>query len=102
MKSPDEMQELADICEERGDYKKASQLHEKALRLMELRYGHTYPGLETYLYNAGLVACALDQIAKSRTHFERLLELGQDESLLGEARSLLAAMDQDTPLAANL
>lgn len=101
MKSPAEIQKLADLCEERGDYLNAAKLHDRALRLAEQEFGSTSPELESYLYNCAMIACALDEIERSRTMFRRLLSIKADPELKREVPQLLAAMEADAPRAVN-
>jgi hypothetical protein len=75
MKSAAEIQALANLAEERGDYVKAARLHQKALVKIEKQVGSDQPELVDYLFNVGMIQCALDQIAAAEETFTRLLNI---------------------------
>lgn len=75
MKSAAELQELANIAEERGDYAKAARLHQKALLRMEREKGTDDIGLADYLFNLGMIRCALDDRSGAEEAFSRQLSL---------------------------
>lgn len=75
MKSAAEIQSLANIAEERGDYTKAARLHQKALVKMEREVGTDQPELIDYLFNVGMIRCALDDRAGAQEAFARQLDI---------------------------
>lgn len=75
MKSADELQQLANICEERGDYAKAARLHRKALAFKEMTATKDDPELASYLYNLGMIHCANDMKQEAEKQFNRLLNI---------------------------
>lgn len=75
MKSAAEIQALATVAEERGDYAKAARLHQKALVKREHEVGADDPQLVEYLYNVGMIRCALDDRNAAEAVFLRQLEL---------------------------
>ena len=75
MKSAAELQTLANLAEERGDYVKAARLHQKALVKMEREVGPDQPELIDYLFNVGMIRCALDDRKAAEAAFLRQLDL---------------------------
>ncbi len=75
MKSAAEIQNLATLAEERGDYVKAARLHQKALAKMEKQVGFDQPELIDYLYNVGMIQCALEKRTAAEEAFTRQLNL---------------------------
>ncbi len=75
MKSAAEIQSLANIAEERGDYAKAARLHQKALVKMEKEVGADHPELSDYLFNVGMIRCALDDKTAAEEAFTRQLDI---------------------------
>ena len=104
MKTADELQQLADLCEERGDYPKAARLHGKALQAAERSYGKQSSELVSYLYNFGMIALTLGDNESAQKSFERLLEtlstFGGSSADLEEVHQLLDSLTTGT-LAAN-
>lgn len=103
MKTAVELQQLADICEERGDYIKASRLHGKALAAAQRDYGPESVELESFLYNSGMIALALDENTNASRHFERLLKLietcNEKSELIEEIHQLIFALEKNTLVA---
>lgn len=75
MKSAAEIQALATLAEERGDYVKAARLHQKALVKRENEVGADDPQLIEYLYNVGMIRCALEDRKAAEQAFTRQLDL---------------------------
>lgn len=75
MKSAAEIQTLANLAEERGDYTKAARLHQKALVKMEKEVGADQPELVDYLFNVGMISCALDDRTAAQQAFSRQLSI---------------------------
>lgn len=75
MKTAAELQNLANLAEERGDYAKAARLHSKALEKMEKETGTDQPELIEYLYNLGMIRFALDEKNEARNYFSRQLSI---------------------------
>ncbi len=75
MKSAAELQTLANLAEERGDYAKAARLHQKALVKMEREVGTDQPELIDYLFNVGMIRCALDDRKGAELAFTKQLDL---------------------------
>ena len=75
MKSAAELQSLANLAEERGDYAKAARLHKKALAKLEREIGIDQPELIDYLFNVGMICCALDDRQAAEVAFTRQLDL---------------------------
>lgn len=75
MKRADELQQLANACEDRGDYAKAARLHTRALVAKEKTSGTDNPELVPFLYNLGMIHCAIDMKQAAEGYFHRLLEL---------------------------
>ncbi|MBY0357573.1 MAG: tetratricopeptide repeat protein [Candidatus Obscuribacterales bacterium] len=75
MKRADELQQFANMCEEKGDYVKAARLHTKALAAKERVSEKDDPELISYLYNSAMINCAIDRKQEAETLFNRLLEL---------------------------
>ncbi|MBX9688909.1 MAG: tetratricopeptide repeat protein [Candidatus Obscuribacterales bacterium] len=75
MKTAAELQTLANVAEERGDYAKAARLHQKALTKMEKQVGLDQPELLEYLFNLGMIKYALDQKEAAETAFTRQLDI---------------------------
>jgi len=75
MKSAAELQTLANLAEERGDYAKAARLHQKALVKMEKEVGPDQPELIDYLFNVGMIRCALDDRQAATEAFTRQLNI---------------------------
>lgn len=75
MKSAAEIQTLANLAEERGDYAKAARLHQKALVKMEREVGPDQPELVDYLFNVGMIKCALDDRTAAQEAFARQLDI---------------------------
>ncbi len=104
MKTATELQQLADICEERGDYAKAARLHGKALIAAERTYEADSSELVSFLYNSGMISLALDDSEKASILFARLLQLlesvGGSSNDIEEVHQLIFALEKNT-LAAN-
>jgi tetratricopeptide (TPR) repeat protein len=75
MKSAAEIQTLANLAEERGDYAKAARLHQKALVKMEREVGKDQPELVDYLFNVGMIKCALDDREAAQEAFTKQLDI---------------------------
>ncbi|MBX9572980.1 MAG: tetratricopeptide repeat protein [Candidatus Obscuribacterales bacterium] len=75
MKSAAELQNLANLAEERGDYAKAARLHVKALAKIEKEVGSEQPELIDYLFNLGMINCALDKKDEAKDCFTRQLSI---------------------------
>jgi hypothetical protein len=109
MKSAAEIQNLATLAEERGDYAKAARLHQKALAKMEKQVGHDQPELIDYLYNVGMIQCALEHRKAAEDAFTRQLNLllqfyPEDHADVMELRLILSEIHSSdevavTPLA---
>jgi hypothetical protein len=104
MKTAIELQQLADICEERGDYVKAARLHKKALQSAERTYGVEASEMVSYVYNVGMISLALDDNQGATQQFSRLLQLfernGGETNDVEEVQQLLYALQKNI-LAAN-
>jgi hypothetical protein len=104
MKSAAEIQALANLAEERGDYVKAARLHQKALVKMERQVGPEDAQLVDYLFNIGMIQCALDDLAGAEATFTRqlniLLQFYPEEHLdVIETRQILAELYQNEEIA---
>ena len=104
MKSAAEIQALANLAEERGDYIKAARLHQKALVKMEKQVGCDQPELIDYLFNVGMIRCALDDIASAEAVFIRQLNIllqyyPEDHADVIETRQILADLHQNEEVA---
>lgn len=70
----------AEMLEERGEYRKAERLYKKALVMQEKAVGEDHPELADYLYNLGMIQCALDKNTDAERVLNRLLTLLQDDT----------------------
>lgn len=106
MKSAAEIQALANLAEERGDYAKAARLHQKALVKKEREVGADQPDLVEYLYNVGMIRCALDQRQSAEEAFTRQLDLmlqyyPEEHVDVIELRQILAEIHTNEEVAVN-
>ena len=109
MKSAAEIQTLATLAEERGDYVKAARLHTKALAKIEAEVGVDQPELVEYLYNLGMIRCALDEREAAKDCFSRQLSIllqyyPEEHTDVVEVRQILTDIESSeeisvTPLA---
>lgn len=104
MKSAAELQILANLAEERGDYAKAARLHTKALAKIEKEAGLDQPELIDYLYNLGMINCALDKKEAAKECFTKqlsiLLQFYPEEHLdVVELRNILADIESSEEIA---
>lgn len=79
MKTAAELERMGELFEEKGDYLKARRLYEKALRIQERTLGNEHSDLAPYLYNLGLVQCALDNNTEANSLLSRLLRIWEKE-----------------------
>lgn len=104
MKTAVELKEIADICEERGNYSKAVRLHNKALSSAERTFGKDSSELIPYVYNVAMISLAVDDHARAKAEFSRLLNLfattGAATEDIEEAQQYLFELDK-TVLAAH-
>lgn len=70
----------AEMLEERGEYRKAERMYKKALVMQEKAVGEDHPELADYLYNLGMIQCALDKNTDAERVLNRLLTLLQDDT----------------------
>ncbi len=70
----------AEMLEERGEYRKAERMYKKALVMQEKAVGEDHPELADYLYNLGMIQCALDKNTDAERVLNRLLTLLQDDA----------------------
>ncbi len=70
----------AEMLEERGEYRKAERLYKKALVMQEKAVGEDHPELADYLYNLGMIQCALEKNSDAERVLNRLLTLLQDDT----------------------
>ncbi|MCC6977672.1 MAG: tetratricopeptide repeat protein [Candidatus Melainabacteria bacterium] len=70
----------AEMLEERGEYRKAERMYKKALAMQEKSVGEDHPELADYLYNLGMIQCALDKNTEAEVVLNRLLTLLQDDT----------------------
>jgi len=70
----------AEMLEERGEYRKAERMYKKALVMQEKSVGEDHPELADYLYNLGMIQCALDKNIEAEQVLNRLLTLLQDDT----------------------
>ena len=104
MKSAAELQILANHAEERGDYAKAARLHVKALAKIEKEVGAEQPELIDYLFNVGMIQCALDMKDEAKGCFTRqlsiLLQFYPEEHVdVIELRQILADIESSEEIA---
>jgi CHAT domain-containing protein/Tfp pilus assembly protein PilF len=86
---------LAEVKRRGGDAAEARRLHERALRLIENRFGPDHPDAATERVDLALVAEGSGDLAGARLHLERALEsrrgsLGPDHIEVGRTEVLLA------------
>lgn len=104
MKSAAEIQALANLAEERGDYIKAARLHHKALVKMERQAGADHIDLVDYLFNLGMIQCALDDLSAAEETFTRQLIIllqhnSEDHIDVIETRQILAELYSNEEIA---
>lgn len=104
MKSAAELQALANLAEERGDYAKAARLHQKAMLKMEKESGPDDIKLADYLFNVGMILCALDDRKAAEVVFSRqlnlLLQYFPEEHIdVAELRQILCELHESEELA---
>lgn len=64
-----------ELLEERGDYTRARRMYEKAFSIQERAVGAEDPELIPYLYNLGLIQCALENEIDAQRILTRLLTI---------------------------
>lgn len=75
MKSIVDVVAKAELLEERGDYRKAERLYRKALVMQEKKVGDEHPELVSFLYNLGMIQCALEKNLEAERNLGRLLSI---------------------------
>jgi len=83
-----------ELLEERGDYTRARRMYEKAFSIQERSVGAEDAELIPYLYNLGLIQCALENEIDAQRLLTRLLtilvrEYGESHEDCEEIRGLL-------------
>ena len=102
MKIASELLAKGEVHEEKGDYQRAERFYKKALVAQEGVVGTQHQELIPYLYNLGMVQCALECDSQGEWTLTRLLtilvrEVGEDHEDTREIRSLLAELKTISP-----
>ena len=89
-----ELLSKGEYLEERGDYVRARRMYEKALSIQERMLDSDSLELVPYLYNLGLIECALEnrkeaQLLLNRLHEILIEEYGEDHEDAVEIYGLL-------------
>lgn len=75
MKSIVDVVAQAELLEEQGDYRKAERLYRRALDMQETKVGEEHPALAPFLYNLGMIQCALDKNPDAERNLGRYLSI---------------------------
>ena len=75
MITANELLAKGEVLEEKGDYTRARRMYEKALSIQERAFGPDHPELIPFLYNLGLIQCALENEIDAQRLLTRLLNL---------------------------
>lgn len=92
-----QLETMAELYEEQGDYINARELYKKALVYKETQFGQKYTGLAEDLYNLGLLYFATDQHAEAERLLLRALALekqafGPEHPNVNDTLSVLEAL----------
>lgn len=111
MKSPQQLLEIAEQIEEKGDYERAERLYKRALLQQIECFGIDHDELEAYFYNLGMIQCALEHNHKAIETLEKYLRIaerryGLENPDVLEVQSLVAGLQDvmaraDQPAAVN-
>jgi tetratricopeptide (TPR) repeat protein len=74
-----QLSQLAQRCEDKGDYKSAEKLFFQLINLKSEMLGRNYSGCGTDLYNLGLLNFALGKYGRARRFLIRSLQIHKQE-----------------------